>query len=54
MNKSYFFGKKKCDFCCKEYAVFPNVSFLSIFEIIKGVFSKYVAKFCGISLMDQE
>ena len=48
------FWEKNYDFCCKEYAVFPNVSFPSVSEIIKGVFSKYFAKFCGISLMDQE
>ena len=37
-----------------EHSVFPNVGFLSVFEIIKGVFNKYFSNFCRVSLKDQE
>ena len=38
-----------------DYAVFPNVGFLSTFDIIKGVFSKYFSfNIFELSLKDQE
>ena len=38
------FGRKFCDFCFVEHAVFPNVSFLSTSEIIER-FSVNISQF---------
>ena len=43
-------GRKYCDFCLLEHAVFPNVGFLSIFEIFNGfsanIFKNFPTPFC--------
>ena len=43
--KANFVEESFVDFCFLDHTTFPNVGFLSTFEIIKGVFSNYLSKF---------
>ena len=51
--KANFVEENFVDFCFLEYIVFPNVGFLSTFEIIKD-FQQISFKIFGLSLKDQE
>ena len=43
--KGNFVEESFVDFCFLDHTLFANAGFLSIFEIYKGVFSKYLSKF---------